>query len=98
MRPQNVSIPFFVVIQKSIVSCLTLNGMLDTIDPATGQKIRVCLLSVRVTADAFRSLNLRQIQPEHCLRSLKASVSRAPDELLPVKPIVEINLVAPVFR
>jgi restriction system protein len=82
---------------KSIVSCLTLNGMLDTIDPATGQKIRVCLLSVRVTADVFRSLNLRQVQPEHCLRSLKASVSRAPDELLPVKPIVEINMVDPRF-
>ena len=79
------------------VECLTLNGMLDTIDPATGQNVRVCLLSVRITADDFRSLNLTQVQPEHCLRSLKASVSRAPAELLPVKPLLELDMVDPRF-
>ena len=47
------------------------------------------------TPDTFRSLNLAQVQPEHCLRSLKASVSRAPAELLPVKPLVELNMVDP---
>jgi restriction system protein len=79
------------------VECLTLNGMLDTIDPATGQNIRVCLLSVRITTDNFRTLNLRQIQPESCLRSLRASVSRAPAELLPVKPLIELDMVDPRF-
>jgi restriction system protein len=74
-----------------IVDCLTLNGMLDTVDPATGQQVRVCLLSVRVTEDTFRTLNLGQVQPEHCLRSLKASVSRSPTELLAVKPLVELD-------
>lgn len=80
-----------------VVDCLTVNGMLDTIDPATGRDVRVCLLSVRITADTFRSFNLAQVRPEHCLRSLKASVSRAPAELLPVKPLVELNMVDPRF-
>ena len=80
-----------------VVDCLTVNGMLDTIDLATGRDTRVCLLSVRITADTFRSLKLAQVQPEHCLRSLKASVSRAPAELLPVKPLVELNMVDPRF-
>jgi restriction system protein len=80
-----------------VVDCLTLNGMLDTIDPSTGQQVRVCLLSVRVTADAFRSLNLAQVDPEQCLRSLKATVSRAPSELLAVKPLVELDMVDPRF-
>jgi restriction system protein len=79
------------------VNCLTVNGILDAIDPATGKQVRVCLLSVRVAADVFQSLNLAQIQPEHCLRSLKASVSRAPAELLPVKPLVELDMVDPRF-
>jgi restriction system protein len=79
------------------VACLTLNGMLDTVDPATGQKVRPCLLSVRITADTFASLNLAQVQPERCLLSLKASVSRAPTELLPVKPLLELNMVDPRF-
>lgn len=80
-----------------VVDCLTLNGMLDTIDPATGQQVRVCLLSMRVTSDIFRTLNLRQVQPEHCLRSLKASVSRSPTELLAVKPLVELDMIDPRF-
>ena len=80
-----------------VVECLTLNGMLDTIDPATGQQVRLCLLSVRVTADIYRTLNLGQVQPEHCLRSLKASVSRSPSELMAVKPIIELDMVDPRF-
>jgi restriction system protein len=80
-----------------VVECLTLNGMLDTIDPSTGNQVRVCLLSVRVTYDTFRSLNLAQVEPEQCLRSLKATVSRAPSELLPVKPLVELDMVDPRF-
>ncbi len=79
------------------VDCLTVNGMLDAVDPATGKDVRVCLLSVRITADTFRSLNLSQVQPEACLRSLRASVSRAPTELLPVKPLVELDMVDPRF-
>ena len=80
-----------------LVDCLTLNGMLDAIDPATGQDVRVCLLSVRVTADVFGTLNLRQVEPEQCLRSLKASVSRSPTELMAVKPLVELDMVDPRF-
>jgi restriction system protein len=80
-----------------VVDCLTLNGMLDTIDPATGQETRLCLLSVRVTDETFKTLNLGQVQPEHCLRSLKASVSRAPAELLAVKPLIELDMVDPRF-
>lgn len=79
------------------IDCLTVNGMLDAIDPATGKDVRVCLLSVRITADVWRGLNLSQVQPEACLRSLRASVSRSPTELLPVKPLVELDMVDPRF-
>lgn len=82
---------------EGVVECLTVNGMLDAIDPATGQTVRPCLVSVRVTADVFAGLNLAAVQPEQCLRNLKASVSRSPDELLAVKPIVELNMVDPRF-
>ena len=50
-----------------------------------------------MTADTFRNLKLSQVQPEQCLRSLKASVSRSPTELLPVKPLVELDMVDPRF-
>ncbi|MGE0419198.1 MAG: restriction endonuclease [Acetobacteraceae bacterium] len=79
------------------VSFLTVNGMLDTVNPSTGRNVRVCLLSVGISADGYASLNLAQVQPEHCLRSLKASVSRAPAELVPVRPLLELNMVDPRF-
>ena len=82
---------------NDIVACLTVNGMLETIDPATGQNIRVCLISVRVTEDVYQTFNLARVSPEQCLRSLRASVSRAPSELIPVKPIVEMSMIDPRF-
>ena len=81
----------------SPVTSVTLNGMLDAIDLSTGQDVRVCLISVRVTRDTFAALNLAQVSPEQCLRSLKASVSRSPSELVPVKPILELDMVDPRF-
>jgi restriction system protein len=71
--------------------------MLDAIDPQTGQDVRVCLLSVRLTRSGFQNLNLRQVQPEQCLKALKASISRAPSELIPVKPLLELDMVDPRF-
>ena len=82
---------------EGVVETLTLNGMLDSIDPSVGRNVRVCLVSVRVTADTFSSLNLGAVQPEQCLKGLKALVSRSPSELTPVRPIVNINMVDPRF-
>ncbi len=83
--------------RSPVVDCLTLNGMLDALDPATGRDVRVCLLSVRITSDDFDRVDLTRVQPDECLRSLKASVSRSPAEMLPVKPIVELDMVDPRF-
>jgi restriction system protein len=83
--------------KSNAIECVTVNGMLSTIDPATGKNVKICLLSVRVTESAFSELNLSNVQPESCLRSLKAAVSKGPAELIPVRPIVELNMVDPRF-
>jgi restriction system protein len=44
---------------RSAVDCLTLNGMLDTTDPATGQQVRVCLLSRQGHKGCFSRLEPR---------------------------------------
>jgi restriction system protein len=71
--------------------------MLETLNPATGNEVKVCLVSVRATRDMFCNLKLFNVDPIACLRSLKASVSRKPDELVPVKPILELNMTDPRF-
>jgi hypothetical protein len=76
---------------------IVLNCYVDTTDPATGQPARPHLVTVRTLKETFEGLNLRQVDPFACLRGLRASVSRSPHELLPVRPIVEFDMVDPGF-
>jgi restriction system protein len=76
---------------------VVLNCYVDTTDPATGQPTRPHLVTVRTSKETFAGLNLRQVDPFACLRGLRAGVSRSPHELLPVRPIVEFDMVDPRF-
>ena len=75
------------------VDTIVLSCFVNTIDPATGHKIRPCLLTVRVGVTAFREIELAKVDPVACLRSLNAQVSPSPHELRPVRPIVDFNMV-----
>jgi restriction system protein len=79
------------------VDCVTLNGILEAIDPARGHMARNCLFSVRATRETIEDIDLGQVDAFACLRQLKASVSASPSELLPVRPILELNMVDPRF-
>jgi restriction system protein len=74
-----------------------LNAFVSTLDPATGHKIRPCLISVRISRDAFLDFDLRNVEPTACLKQLRASVSSQPGELIAVKPILDLNMVDPRF-
>jgi restriction system protein len=69
----------------------------ETIDDRTGLTIKPYILSVRASIDEFKRLNLASVDPVACLKGLSASISRSPSELVPVKPIVDINMVDPRF-
>ena len=79
--------------QGKAIAILTFTGILDTYDPASGHDVRIPVLSVRATKESFLQLRLERIDALACLRSLGASVSAKPDELLAVKPIIEFNMV-----
>ncbi|WP_239339562.1 restriction endonuclease [Frankia sp. CiP3] len=79
--------------QFEIVDHVVLNGIVDTIDTATGHPIQPVLVSVNVPRSIFGPLRLDQLDPNDCLRrTLKARTSRSPAELLPVPPILEFDL------
>lgn len=82
---------------KRHVDVVVFNGVVDTLDPRSGQPVRPCLITVRVTKDAFAEVNLAHVDPAACLRHLSAGVSRSPTELLPVRPVVEFSMVDPRF-
>jgi restriction system protein len=83
--------------REEIVQVVVLNAFIDTIDPATGQRVKPYVVSLRTTREQFEQLDLSNVEPHACLKRLSASVSRSPAELLAVKPIVDINMVDPRF-
>jgi restriction system protein len=80
-----------------IIETVVLNGHVHTIDRRTGQKIHPCLVTVRTTRDRFSEIDLGQVDPIECLKGLNASISKNPSELVPVRPILEFNMVDPRF-
>lgn len=76
---------------------VVFNGYVDSIDKATGRPARPCLVTLRTTRDIFEHLDLGRVDPAACLRSLNASVSKSPAELVPVRPVLEFSMVDPRF-
>ena len=81
----------------SKLETVVFNGYVDTIDPATGKPVSPHLVTVRASRDIFLQLDLRNVEPLACLKGLNASVSKSPSELLPVRPILEFDMVDPRF-
>ncbi|MFQ5852246.1 MAG: restriction endonuclease [Candidatus Binatia bacterium] len=79
--------------QGNNLEVVVFNGFVQTVDPATGQDVRPCLISVRTTKERFNGINLSRIDKKACLRNLGAQVSPRPAEMQPVKPVVEFDMV-----
>lgn len=83
--------------RREQIETIVFNGYVDTIDPATGKPVKPHLVTVRVSRDAFLELDLANVEPLACLKGLNASVSKSPSELVPVRPILEFDIVDPRF-
>jgi restriction system protein len=79
------------------VETIVFNGYVESVDKGTGRDVRTCLITVRTTRDVFTSFDLSRIEPEACLKNMNASVSQKPEELAPVRPVLEFNMVDPRF-
>ena len=75
------------------VDNIVFNGYVDAIDKSTGQPKRTCLVTVNTTRDQFLGINLELVDPHQCLKALNASVSPKPEELAPVRPVLEFSMV-----
>ncbi len=79
------------------IESIVANGHVTAIDKGTGRVVHPCIVTIRTTRDVFTELNLRQVEPMSCLKGLSASVSPSPAELVPVRPVLEFNMVDPRF-
>ncbi len=79
--------------RDTAVHTIVLNGIVDSIDPRTGQPARPCLITLRTTRESLEEVDLARVDPHACLRHLNASVSKNPNELAPVRPVLEFDMV-----
>ena len=79
--------------QGQHIQVVVFNGFVQAVDRSTGRDVRPCLISIRVTRPKFLELDLRRIDKRACLRNLGAQVSSQAAEMIPVKPIVEFDMV-----
>jgi restriction system protein len=74
-----------------------LGGHLHSVNPATGQREYPCLISIATDRSTYRELNLRDVEPDVCLRHLNALVSHHPQRPEPVTPIRDFDLARYAF-
>ncbi|HEU4578589.1 MAG TPA: restriction endonuclease [Polyangiaceae bacterium] len=70
------------------IAAIAFNGVVDTIDPATGKKERPCIVSLQATKSEFVSLNLAAVEPKACFKKLRGVGSAQLHVLVAVPPLV----------
>lgn len=83
--------------RDELVDTIAFNGHVNTINSATGQAENPCLVTLMATRDTFMKRNFQQVDALACLLDLSASVSKNPAELVPVRPVLDFNMVDPRF-
>ena len=88
----------FAATPLDMVSTVVFNGHVDTVNPATGQKIRPPLISMRATREKFDELVLAEprFDPVASIkRHFFAAISLHPEELKPVEPVMPFSRADP---
>lgn len=70
---------------------IAFNGWADTIDRATGQQVSATVLSVMTSKSDFLQINLGQVDPKACFKSLKGVSAASLVGLTPIAPVIELE-------
>jgi restriction system protein len=88
----------FTVTPNEMVSTVVFNGHIDTVDPATGRRIRPPLISMRATREKFDELILTEPRFDP-IASIKrhffAAISQHPEEFKPIEPVMPFSRADP---
>ncbi len=75
----------------SAIDSVVLNGIVTAIDRTTGNLVTSCILSLRANRAEFQKINLAQVDPKACFKSLKGVGSSKLHGLSPVPPIMQLR-------
>ena len=70
---------------------VAFNGYVTSIDRTTGQEVTACVLSIHAARHEFEGINLANVEPKACFKSLKGVGSSKLHSLTVVAPIMELR-------
>ena len=73
------------------IQAIVFNGYVKAIDPTSGHETTPCVLSLQVTKETFSQLNLENVDPKACFRSLKGVAAAHLHTLTPIAPVLKLN-------
>lgn len=78
--------------QLQALKSVVFNGYVTAVDPSTGQSATTCILSLQASREEFLKINLAQVDPKACFKSLKGVGSSKLHTVTAVAPIMELPL------
>ena len=73
------------------INSVVVNGIVNSIDRGTGKELSACIVSLRVEAAELEGINLDQVDPKTCFKTLKGVGSSRLHGLSPIPPIMSIS-------
>ncbi len=70
---------------------VVFNGWIEAVDSATGHLVKRHILSLRARRNEFLGLNLADVEPEACFRSLGGVAGSRLAKLEPIEPIERLH-------
>lgn len=81
----------FCVDKDNEIKIVTFNGFISSINPSTGLMERKCILSIQVAKERFTQINIVNVDPKSCFKSLKGVSAAKLITLSPINPILSFN-------
>lgn len=84
--------------ESDLIEAIVFNGHVNSIDPATGQELNNCVLSVQANKEDFEEINLEMVEPKACFKKLKGVGSTKLHSLTAIPPVVKMKREDSRFR
>jgi restriction system protein len=75
----------------NVLEAISLNGWINFLNKATGKHEDACIVSIQVKKEAFTFIDLKNVEPKACFKSLKGVGSSKLAGITPIQPILTLN-------
>ncbi len=73
------------------IMSVVFNGFVTALNKASGIKERKCILSLQVNKERFLAIDLRNVDPKKCFKSLKGVSAAQLIDISPIQPVLIFN-------